>query len=55
MIIQLKKIIYLLEKIRTEIVCTHLKIPKSRVNFIDHATGHSAYAYFAKRKNLKIL
>ncbi len=41
------------KKIRSEIVSNHLKISENKVNFIDHATGHAAYAYFSKKKKLK--
>jgi carbamoyltransferase len=41
------------KKIRSEVVCNHLKISKNKVNFIDHATGHAAYAYFSKKKKSK--
>ena len=41
------------KKIRSEVVCNHLKISKNKVNFIDHATGHAAYAYFSKKKKIK--
>ena len=41
------------KKIRSEVVCKHLKISKNKVNFIDHATGHAAYAYFSKKKKSK--
>jgi carbamoyltransferase len=43
------KILDLGKKIRSEIVCNHLKISKKIVKFIDHSTGHAAYAYFSKK------
>ena len=37
------------KKIRAEVVSKHLNIPLDKVNFIDHASGHAAYAYFSKK------
>ena len=48
-----KKILHIGKKIRTEIVCRHLKIAKENVKFIDHSTGHAAYAYFSKKNKSK--
>ena len=39
------------KKIRSEVVSKHLDIPIDKINFIDHATGHAAYAYFSKKNN----
>ena len=47
------KILDLGKKIRSEVVCKHLKIPKENINFIDHSTGHAAYAYFSKKNKSK--
>ena len=41
------------KKIRAEVVSKHLNIPLDKVNFIDHASGHAAYAYFSKKNNFK--
>ena len=48
-----KEILDLGKKIRSEVVANHLKISKDIVNFIDHSTGHAAYAYFSKKNKAK--
>ena len=48
-----KKILDLGKKIRSEIVCNHLKVSQKKINFIDHSTGHAAYAYFSKKNKSK--
>jgi len=48
-----KKNLNLGKKIRSEIVCNHLKITQEKINFIDHSTGHAAYAYFSKKNKSK--
>ena len=35
------------QKFRTDVAVRHLGIDPSRIHFIDHSTGHAAYAYFA--------
>ena len=48
-----KKILELGKKIRTEVVCKHLNVSEKIINFIDHSTGHAAYAYFSKKNKSK--
>jgi len=45
-----KSNLFIGKKIRSEVLCKHLKINPKKINFIDHATGHAAYAYFSKKK-----
>ncbi len=41
------------KKIRAEVINKHLGIHESKVKFIDHSTGHAAYAYFSKKQKAK--
>ena len=53
-----KKNIEIGQKIRCEVVQKHLGIGPEKIKFIDHSSGHAAYAYFASgnfdKKNLVI-
>lgn len=45
-----KKIIDFGKEIRRNVVKKHLGIENDKIFFIDHSTGHAAYAFFAKRR-----
>ncbi len=38
------------QRIRSEIIFKHLGVRTDNLEFIDHSTGHAAYAYFSKRR-----
>ena len=48
-----KEIISFGQKIRSEIIFKHLGIHSNNIEFIDHSTGHAAFAYFSKRNRKK--
>ena len=45
-----KNIIKFGQKIRSTIIKKHLGVSDKKIKFIDHSTGHAAYAFFSKRK-----
>ena len=54
-----KKIEILGKKIRSEVIFKHLKINKNKIHFIDHPSGHAAWAFFSSsiknKKNYLVL
>jgi carbamoyltransferase len=48
-----KEIISFGQKIRSEIIKKHLGVNSNDIEFIDHSSGHAAFAYFSKRKRRK--
>jgi len=41
------------KKIRKDVVNKHLKIDKNQIYFIDHSSGHAAWAYYSNKENKK--
>ena len=50
-----KELIKFGKKIRSEIVNKHLNVSIKDIEFIDHSSGHAAFAYFSKKNKKKTI